>query len=393
LNDVVMPEIGVSMDEGTLARWLKQPGDSVVAGEAIAEIETDKAAVELESPADGVLGRHLVAEGATALVGEALVRVLAPGESEDAASPAAAPAVAPPETQSQLQPDTSTGAVAVAPPVAAAPAPAEGRPHRLTPRARRIAREHGIAYESIGGAGRASDALATIASAAAQPSPAAVAAVASPVPGKPGGYRDLIARKVSEAWTTIPHFAVTREVDCEQLLALAAWCKREGIGVTVTDLLLVALARAVATPEVPDPDIGLAVATGQGVLIPVVRGASSLGLGGLAEVRAHAVERARSGRLEAADLTAAPASTLSNLGAFGVDQFTGVIASGQATLLTVGRIRDRVVVRGRALEARPTMFATLNVDHRALDGSDAAELLDRFATAVERPDAWERTRD
>ena len=85
LNDVVMPEIGVSMDEGTLARWLKQPGDAVSAGEPIAEIETDKAAVELESPVDGVLGRHLVAEGATALVGQALVRVLAPGEREDAA--------------------------------------------------------------------------------------------------------------------------------------------------------------------------------------------------------------------------------------------------------------------------------------------------------------------
>ena len=92
-------------------------------------------------------------------------------------------------------------------------------------------------------------------------------------------------------------------------------------------------------------------------------------------------------------LNAAPVSTLSNLGAFGVDQFTGVIATGQTTLLTVGRIRDRVVVRGRALEARPTMFATLNVDHRALDGSDAAKLLDRFATAAERPDTWERSRD
>ena len=89
MNDVVMPEIGVSMDEGTLARWLKQPGDAVAAGEAIAEIETDKAAVELESPVDGVLGRHLVAEGATALVGQALVRVLAPGESEDDAPEAA----------------------------------------------------------------------------------------------------------------------------------------------------------------------------------------------------------------------------------------------------------------------------------------------------------------
>jgi pyruvate dehydrogenase E2 component (dihydrolipoamide acetyltransferase) len=164
------------------------------------------------------------------------------------------------------------------------------------------------------------------------------------------------------------------------------------MGVTVTDLLLVALAHAVATPAAPDPALGLAVATDDGVLIPVIRGVAGLGLGRLAGERSRAVERARSGRLEAADLSSSPVSTLSNLGAFGVDQFTGVIASGQATLLTVGRIRDRVVVRGRALEARPTMFATLNVDHRALDGSDAAKLLDRFATAVERPDTWERSR-
>jgi pyruvate dehydrogenase E2 component (dihydrolipoamide acetyltransferase) len=208
-----------------------------------------------------------------------------------------------------------------------------------------------------------------------------------------GDYRELIARKVTEAWQTIPHFAVTREVDADELLAFAAWSKREGLPVTVTDLLLIALARGVATPEVPAPAIGLAVATERGVLIPVIRDVSELGLAGLASERARAVERARAGRLEASDLAAAPASTLSNLGSFGVDQFTGVIAAGQATLLTVGRIRDRVVVRGRALEARPTLFATLNVDHRALDGSDAAKLLDRFATAVERPESWERSRD
>jgi pyruvate dehydrogenase E2 component (dihydrolipoamide acetyltransferase) len=382
LNDVVMPEIGVSMDEGTLARWLKQPGEAVAAGESIAEIETDKAAVELESPADGVLGRHLVAEGATALVGEALVRILAPGESEEASTPTAAP-----DTNSHAQP-TVTGRAAGAP-TPHVIAVAGGRPHRLTPRARRIAREHGIPYDEVGGAGRASDALARVAAAAAQPAAASRSGSAAPA----GGFRDLIARKVSDAWTTIPHFAVTREIDCDELLALAAWCKRESMGVTVTDLLLAALARAVATPAQPDPALGLAVATDGGVLIPVVRGAATAGLGPLAGERARAVERARSGRLEAADLSAAPISTLSNLGAFGVDQFTGVIATGQTTLLTVGRIRDRVVVRGRALEARPTMFATLNVDHRALDGSDAAKLLDRFATAAERPDTWERSRD
>jgi pyruvate dehydrogenase E2 component (dihydrolipoamide acetyltransferase) len=385
VNDVVMPEIGVSMDEGVLSRWLKQPGDAVAAGDAIAEIETDKAAVELESPVDGVLGRHLVAEGATALVGQTLVRVLAPGESEDE-GPAPAPAA------SAAPPAVAAAQVAQPAPIAAPATSAGRRPHRLTPRARRLAREHGIPYEAVGGGGRAGDVLALVAAGGA-PETASAPLIAGNGAAASGGYRELIARKVTEAWQTIPHFAVTREVDADELLAFAAWSKREGLPVTVTDLLLIALARAVATPEVPAPAIGLAVATERGVLIPVIRDVTELGLAGLAEERARAVERARSGRLAASDLAAAPVSTLSNLGSFGVDQFTGVIAAGQATLLTVGRIRDRVVVRGRALEARPTLFATLNVDHRALDGSDAAKLLDRFATAVERPESWERSRD
>ncbi len=290
-------------------------------------------------------------------------------------------------------------APAAAPAPASAPVPAEGqegaagRPHRLTPRARRLAREHGIPYEAVGGGGRAGDVLALVASGGPRPAGAAAVPVAGNGAPAPGGYRDLIARKVTEAWQTIPHFSVTREIDADELLAFASWSKREGLPVTVTDLLLISLAKAVATPEQPAPAIGLAVATERGVLIPVISDVAQLGLAALAAERAQAVERARSGRLAASDLSAAPVSTLSNLGSFGVDQFTGVIAAGQATLLTVGRIRDRVVVRGRALEARPTLFATLNVDHRALDGSDAAQLLDRFAAAVERPESWERSRD
>src|SRR3954462_2566701 len=143
-----MPEIGVSMDEGTLARWLKQPGDPVSAGESIAEIETDKAAGEVESPGDGVVGRHLVAEGELAAVGAALVRVLENGESEQ--EPAAVGAVAAPAAAS-----------AVTAPATPAAAPPNGRrPPRLTPRARRIAREHGVPFEAIGGQGRAKDVLA-----------------------------------------------------------------------------------------------------------------------------------------------------------------------------------------------------------------------------------------
>ena len=298
-----MPEIGVSMDEGTLVRWLKQPGDAVAAGEAIAEIETDKAAVELESPSEGVLGRHLVAEGATALVGQALVRILAPGEDEDDRAGAgggrarcgpAAPVAATARPARQRRP-CGRGA----------PRPSAASPHAARPPHRARARNP----LRVGRRRRSRQRRARPDRLRRRRAPAAAAASNGserPTRAPPAAIRDLIARKVSEAWTTIPHFAVTREVDCEELLALAAWCKREGMGVTVTDLLLVALARAVASPGDPDPAIGLAVATDDGVLIPVIRGVAGLGLGRLAGERARAVERARSGRLEAADLQRRP---------------------------------------------------------------------------------------
>src|SRR4051794_33012180 len=186
-----MPEIGVSMDEGTLARWLKQPGDPVSAGDSIAEIETDKAAVEVESPVDGVLGRHLVAEGDLAAVGAALVRVLENGESEE--EPAAVGAVAAPAAAS---------AAGSAPAAPAAPAGNGRRPHRLTPRARRIAREHGVPFEAVGGQGRAKDVLAYLESAAAAP-PSVSAAAAAPEPARvpaaaaDSRFRTIIADRVS----------------------------------------------------------------------------------------------------------------------------------------------------------------------------------------------------
>ncbi|MDR9372602.1 2-oxo acid dehydrogenase subunit E2, partial [Conexibacter sp. JD483] len=236
-------------------------------------------------------------------------------------------------------------------------APAGQAPHRLSPRERRLAAER--AATSANGGEPASG-------------PAATAA--------PDRFRELIAAKTLESWQTIPHFALTRQLDAEPLLAVHAGARvRFGAQITITDLLLRAV--ALALPGEQPADVALAVATPRGVLNPVIPDVRAHDLPALAELRAAAVQRARDGRLNAADV--APATTtLSNLGTAGVDHFTGIVTPGQTTLLTLGTIAPRVVADGDAVVVRRTLYATLNADHRALDGADAAALLGAFAAAL-----------
>jgi pyruvate dehydrogenase E2 component (dihydrolipoamide acetyltransferase) len=348
MADVVIPSLGIAMEEALLTSWLRQPGDVVQQDDAIAEIETDKATMELTSPVAGVLGPHLFEEGATVPVGVAVATVYS---DTDAARAADGPS------------STTGGGV---PTAAAAPAGDAGAPilpelegRRLSPRARRAEREQAQREQSAtadGGSER---------------------------------FRSLIAEKVGESWREIPHFAVTREVDATaaQLLLAELRAAQPEPSPTLTDLFLRALAEAIRSVDSTSAvDVGLAVATEHGVVIPVVRDVLSLPPVDLSRERANAVERARSGRLGAQDLEATPRTTLSNLGARGVDQFTGIIAVGQTSLLTVGRAMPRaVVVDGAAVDIRTTFHATLNADHRTIDGAGAADLLDAFAAAVEIP--------
>ncbi len=196
---------------------------------------------------------------------------------------------------------------------------------------------------------------------------------------------------MSESWRTIPHFAVTREVDATALHLVRRRWGEESDRPSLTDLMLRALALALRAGGVPGTiDVGLAVATPHGVAIPVIRGVLALDLAGLRRERAAAVERARNGRLLASDLTDPPRSTLSNLGPQGIDSFTGVIAAGQMSLLTVGRVVPRPCVIDGVVSVRDSFFATLNVDHRYLDGDDAARLLIAFAAAAEDAELLER---
>ncbi len=351
MTEITIPSAGIAMEEAMIVKWHKAPGDPVAADEPVAEIETDKATMDVVSPVAGRLGPHLAQPGDVVPVGAPIVRVLTEG---------AVPEPAQAHDSEGSPPSTGLSTAAVDEPE---PKPAstdgEGQglrsPHALSPRARRLQREG-----------------------SAQPPQA------SPSEGR---FRGLIATKVAESWREIPHFTVSREIDAEQMSAALEQERARGIEPvpSFTDLLLRALAEALQeTGTGGAVDLGLAVATPDGVVVPVVQDVLGQTLAELASARQAAVTRARTGRLAPNDLNVTPISTLSNLGSFGVDRFTGIVGLGQTTLLTVGRARPRVVAdERRSISVRLTFDATINSDHRALDGADAARLLSSFAAAVE----------
>jgi pyruvate dehydrogenase E2 component (dihydrolipoamide acetyltransferase) len=376
VRDVIIPAVGMAMTEALLATWLKQPGDVVAAGEAIAEIETDKATMELESPAAGVLGAHLFATGSMVPIAEPVCRILEPGEVEvDASAPdrpageAAPVAASVPEVPSYegIFDELRTAEPEVVPSAVPVPEPPDGAivgrrtPHTQSPRQRRLAR---LALQE-----RAS---------AVQPAS--------------GRRRDAIAALVAESWRTIPHFAVSRDVDATAVVDALRYVRQVLPAATVTDLLLHAFAVSMtALPGSTSGDVGLAVATDDGVMMPVIADADALTLADLVSARQAAVSRARDGRLADVDVSRTPAGSLSNLGAYGVDSFTGIIPLGQQCLITIGRIAPRMVAEDRTFSIRDTMNATLNIDHRRIDGDGAARALDVFARALGSLDSWLRS--
>lgn len=399
MRDVTIPALGMAMTEALLLTWLKQPGDAVVEGEPIAEIETDKATMDLESPAGGTLGRHLFDAGALVPIASPVCRILEPGEVEptdDAAVESSAASVAPvtsPEPAAfagiydelhpveTLAPSAFGPAATTAPvntiPATAAPAAADGHraPHAMSPRQRRLARE-----------------------AAAAGAPALGGTSGSAVSSVVGRRREAIALRVSEAWRTIPHFAVSRDIDGSAAVAALKALRGERPDATMTDLLLHAFAGAadwlcVATgftsgPGSTSSDVGLAVATPDGVMIPVVTSAAQLSPSDMIAARQDATRRGREGHLSKTDVTSTPVGSLSNLGALGVDSFTGIIPLGQLCLLTIGRIAPRLVPTDGGVSTTQILQATLNVDHRAIDGDVAARALDVFAQALGSVQTW-----
>jgi pyruvate dehydrogenase E2 component (dihydrolipoamide acetyltransferase) len=348
--DITIPSLGVAMENALVVAWLKQEGDQVEADEPVVEIETDKSTMELVAPAAGRLGPHLYAEGAIVPVGVAVAAVY---DADDGVAAVDVPAGDP-----VGDPVASAPAGRAEPQAPRQDAGSARTPHRASPRARRLA--------------------ATSSAASELPAPTA--------PTRSGRFRELIAGRVSESWQTTPHFSVVREIEVEQLRAELDRLKAAGRSLTVTDLLLRAQALALAAePDANEAsDLGLAVASEHGVMIPVVRNVLGRSLDDLAAARQAAVNRGREGRLAPDDLEL-PSSTLSNLGTVAIDAFTGIIAVGQSSLVTVGRIRRAPCVVGDEIVARDVLTATVNADHRVLDGADAARILVAFAAQLENP--------
>jgi pyruvate dehydrogenase E2 component (dihydrolipoamide acetyltransferase) len=355
VEEIFVPALGMAMSEAVLLAWLKEPGDAVEAGEVIAEVETDKSVLEISASAAGRLGAHRVAAGESVAVGATVTVVLADGESEQAPSEPSAAAVT----------AAAAGTAAAAAPVTAAASPpaatagdgpsrhrSPGRtPHRASPRQRR---------------------LAALAEQTAPPA----AAGSSPAGPQGSSWRAPIARQVSRSWSEIPHFAVAREIAADGVTdRLAGEMPAGGVRVTVTDLLVRALGRSLA--RYGSSDVGLAVATRHGVLLPVLPDVAGRKLSEIAALRHSAAERARN-RWSTEEDGRSPLVTLSNLGTHGVEWFTGIIPLGQRGLLTTGTLAQRPVVKEGRLSVAWRLTAILNVDHRVWDGLDAAELLSEF---------------
>lgn len=403
--EVIMPQLGLTMTEGTVVKWLKQPGDNVKKGDAVFEVETDKVTQEVTSLDEGILGNVLVGEGTPVPVGTVIAYLAGPGEKlEPVGKAPAAPEPAPSPTPN--------GREAAPAPVAASTVAAPTDWVRASPAAKKLAAKLGVDIKNVKGSGPAGrvieeDVRRAVVSApqpAAAPSPAAVQS-AAPALGERielKGVRKVVAERMAASFSTVPHFYLTVEVDAEKLVAFRKQAgpsiqKRHGVELTVTDLLIKAASVALREhPEAnasweagairmnPSVSIGVAAAVGEGLLVPVIQGADRLSLGGIAGRRKALVEKARAGSLALSDLEGG-SFTITNLGMFGIDQFQAIVNPPQATILAVGRIKDRIVAVDGAPAVRPTMFVTLSSDHRVLDGAAAARFLARLVEMLEDP--------
>ena len=416
--EVLMPALSPTMTEGNLAKWHKREGDVVGAGDIIAEIETDKATMEIEAVEEGVLGRILVAEGAEGIAVNTPIALMLEEGEDAAALDAAAPTVAAPAPA----PADEKPAEAAAPPAPAAPPPAAaGERVFASPLARRMAKQAGLDLAAIKGGGPhgrivKSDVEAALAGgvAAAAPSVAAPAAAPSAVAEAPGmpahtevphsAIRKVIARRLSESKREAPHFYLTVDCHIDALLStrkeLNGRSPAEGSGayrISVNDFVI--RAAALALKKVPaanaawtdtairlyqSADISVAVAIPDGLITPVIRGADGKGLAEISAAMKDLAGRARAGKLAPEEYQGGTFS-ISNLGMFGIREFAAVINPPQGAILAVGAGEQRPVVRDGALAVATVMSCTLSIDHRVVDGAAGAEFLSAFKALIEDP--------
>ncbi len=469
-TNVILPALGMSQDTGKIVQWLKIEGQQVVKGEPLVEIETDKAIVEIEAPADGVLARVSAAAGEDIPVGQVIATILSPDEINKtgvnakatganagsdaagahainrvpttAASPLAlriaaehnvdvtqikssgrriqqADVLSYIQNRENVGTDVGTRFIASGP---AAPGPTASLPvasatARLTmasPKARRLALEQGKDLATIRGSGPQGAVLAADVLAATRQSPVAhveldriVPASELPVVMANGSGESnvavssiwrIMAERTTQGWTSIPHFYLVREVNASRLMSWREQVlKRSTEKVTYTDLLVKIVATALRMhPRVNASwhegkltlkqavNVGLAVAVEEGLVVPVISRADTLGLSEIARRRVELVAKAQAGKLRPQDISDGT-FTISNLGMYNVDAFNAIINTPQAAILAVGRIAERVVAVNGVPVVQPMLVLTLSCDHRAVDGARGAQFLDTLATLVEEP--------
>ena len=444
--NILMPALSPTMEEGNLAKWNVKVGDKVKSGDVIAEIETDKATMEVESIDEGTVGQLLVPEGAQGVKVNALIAVLL-ADGEDASAIGAAPAEAAPAQEAApaaaAAPAASAPAAAPAPaavapaaaPAPAAPAASSGERVFASPLARRIAKEAGIDIAKVAGSGpharivqadveaakKGGAAKAAPAPAAATPTPAAAApAHAGPTDAQTlklfaeGSYelvphdnmRKTIARRLTESKQNVPHFYVTVDTDLDALLALREQINgsapkdadgKPAYKISVNDMVIKAM--ALALKKVPGAnaswtdggmlvhkvvDVGVAVSIPGGLITPVVRNADAKSLSTISNEMKDLAKRARDRKLKPEEYQGGTTS-VSNLGMFGVKDFAAIINPPHATILAVGAGIQQPVVRGGEIKIATIMSVTLSTDHRVVDGALGAELLQAFKGYIEKP--------
>jgi pyruvate dehydrogenase E2 component (dihydrolipoamide acetyltransferase) len=435
MPNILMPALSPTMEEGKLAKWLKKVGDNVKSGDVLAEIETDKATMEVEAVDEGVVGKILIAEGTDEVPVNTPIAVLL-GEGESASDIKAEAPAAPkpaPAPQSKAEPAKAEAAPApkVEAPKPAAPAAktnghAGGRVF-ASPLARRIAKEKGIDLAALQGSGPHGRIVlkdvetakpGAKAPAAAAPGGAALAApMADEAIAKlyePGSYevvphdgmRKIIAQRLLQAKQTIPHFYLSISCDLENLLAIRERLnahaprdkeKNPAWKLSVNDFIIKAL--ALALQRVPDAnatwteggmlkhkhsDVGVAVAIEGGLFTPIIRKAETKTLSAISLEMKDLAARARKRRLAPQEYQGGT-TAVSNLGMFGIENFSAVINPPHATILAVGAGEKKAVVVDDKIEIRTQMACTLSVDHRAVDGALGAQLLQAFKALIEEP--------
>ena len=415
-TNILMPALSPTMTEGNLARWLKQEGERIKAGDVIAEIETDKATMEVEAVDEGILGRILVPAGTQGVkVNDVIAVLVEAGEAVPAAGVAPKAAAAP-----AAAPAPVTAPVAAAPaPVAA---PASGDRVFASPLARRMAAQAGVDISKIAGSGPNGRIVKADVDAALSRGPAPVAAaapaplVAAPRPVAPvaitaphtavpnSSIRKVIARRLAESKATIPHFYVSTDVEIDALLKiradLNARSPKDGPGaykLSVNDLVIKATAVTLrrfpnvnamwtedAILQLHDVDISVAVSIPDGLITPIVKNADIKGLAAISNEMKDLAARAKTGKLKPEEFQGGGFS-ISNMGMYGVRDFAAIINPPQAGILAVSAGEQRPVVKNGALAIATVMTLTLSVDHRVIDGALAAEFLQALKRTIEDP--------